>query len=230
MRRNHRRGLNPTVTALLFLAALVILVYLGFTKAIPFQSHYEVEAVVKTTNQIKRGSPVRIAGVDVGKVMETSTAGNGQEAARIRMRILDKGRPIHKDATLKIRPRILLEGNFFVDLQPGSPSAPEMARGETIPIQNTAGPVQFDQVLSVFEGDTPARTCARCWPSCARAWTTAAPRRSTARTTTPHRRTAARRSSTTRRWASATATCRATSPARPAWPRAWTATVRSCAR
>jgi ABC-type transporter Mla subunit MlaD len=70
------------------------------------------------------------------------------------MRIQAKGRPIHKDATLKIRPRILLEGNFFVDLQPGTPSAPEMAEGETIPIQNTAGPVQFDEVLGTFPGDT----------------------------------------------------------------------------
>ena len=32
------------------------------------------------------------------------------------MEIDDKGLPIHKDATLKIRPRIFLEGNFFVDL------------------------------------------------------------------------------------------------------------------
>jgi hypothetical protein len=29
--------------------------------------------------------------------------------------------PIHKDATLKIRPRIFLEGNFFVDVRPGTP-------------------------------------------------------------------------------------------------------------
>ena len=38
------------------------------------------------------------------------------------MEIDDKGLPIHKDATLKIRPRIFLEGNFFVDLKPGTPS------------------------------------------------------------------------------------------------------------
>jgi phospholipid/cholesterol/gamma-HCH transport system substrate-binding protein len=153
VRRNQKRGLSATTVALISLVLIVVVVYLSFTKAIPFRSHYEVEAVVKTTNQLKPGSPVRIAGVDVGKVMDVGPAG-GSDAARIRMRITDEGRPIHKDATLKIRPRILLEGNFFVDLQPGTPSAPEMAQGETIPIQNTAGPVQFDQVLGVFRSDT----------------------------------------------------------------------------
>ena len=43
------------------------------------------------------------------------------------MEIEDKGLPIKEDAELKIRPRIFLEGNFFVDLEPGSPSA-ERAR------------------------------------------------------------------------------------------------------
>ena len=42
------------------------------------------------------------------------------------MEIDEKGLPIHKDATLKIRPRIFLEGNFFVDLKPGSPSSPTL--------------------------------------------------------------------------------------------------------
>ena len=50
-----------------------------------------------------------------------------------RWRSRQAGLPIHKDATLKIRPRIFLEGNFFVDLQPGTPSAPTIDDGDTIP-------------------------------------------------------------------------------------------------
>ena len=33
------------------------------------------------------------------------------------------GLPIHADATAKIRARIFLEGNFYVDLSPGTPDA-----------------------------------------------------------------------------------------------------------
>jgi hypothetical protein len=41
--------------------------------------------------------------------------------AVVEMEIKEKGLPIHKDARLKIRSRIFLEGNFFVDMSPGSP-------------------------------------------------------------------------------------------------------------
>jgi hypothetical protein len=36
------------------------------------------------------------------------------------MQIQDKGRPLHSDAQFKIRPRIFLEGNFFIDVTPGT--------------------------------------------------------------------------------------------------------------
>ena len=50
------------------------------------------------------------------------------------MEIKDKGLPIHEDAELKIRPRIFLEGNFFVDIEPGSPSRRELEDGGPIPV------------------------------------------------------------------------------------------------
>ena len=59
--------------------------------------------------------------------------------------------PIHTDAEVEIRPRLFLEGNFFVDLSPGSPSAPELASGEDIPITQTATAVQLDEVLTALQ-------------------------------------------------------------------------------
>ena len=70
------------------------------------------------------------------------------------MEIQDNGLPIHKDATLKIRPRIFLEGNFFVDIQPGTPAAPNLKSGDTIPIQQTATPVQLGDLLTALQSDT----------------------------------------------------------------------------
>jgi ABC-type transporter Mla subunit MlaD len=55
---------------------------------------------------------------------------------------------------MKIRPRIFLEGNFFVELSPGSPSAPELASGSTVGMVQTDGPVQIDQVLTTLQKDT----------------------------------------------------------------------------
>ena len=68
----------------------------------------------------------------------------GTDTAIVTMEIDDKGLPLHKDATAKIRPRIFLEGNFFVDLQPGTPSTPTLDDGDTIPVTQTgdAGPAR----------------------------------------------------------------------------------------
>jgi hypothetical protein len=62
--------------------------------------------------------------------------------------------PIHEDATAKIRPRIFLEGNFFVDLRPGTPDAPELEDGGVIKVTRTASPVQLDEVLTALQSDT----------------------------------------------------------------------------
>ena len=52
----------------------------------------------------------------------------GTNAAVLTMEIKDAALPIHEDATAKIRPRIFLEGNFFVDLKPGSPARRSSSR------------------------------------------------------------------------------------------------------
>jgi phospholipid/cholesterol/gamma-HCH transport system substrate-binding protein len=152
----RRRRFSFTAIGGIALAVVAVLVYLGFTKAIPFVPHYEVKAAFASANDLRPGSPVRIAGVEVGKVTGVEPLHKGGEGALVTMRINDKGRPVHTDATAKIRPRIFLEGNFFVDLTAGSPSAPELDDGETIPVNQTATPVQLDQVLTSLQSDTRA--------------------------------------------------------------------------
>jgi len=137
------------------IAVLVIASYFGFTKHIPFTHGYRVGAVFENANEIRPGSPVRIAGVNVGKVKHVDQFGNSA-AARVSMELDDAALPIHKDATFKIRPRIFLEGNFFVDLRPGTPSAGNISEGDTIPMTQTSNPVQLDQVLTSLQSD--ART------------------------------------------------------------------------
>jgi phospholipid/cholesterol/gamma-HCH transport system substrate-binding protein len=150
----RRRKPRSAVTIGLIAAALVVvLVFLGFTKDIPFTRPFEVNAVFQSSNSIRPGSPVRIAGVDVGKVQEVK-ADEDTDAAVVVLQIDEDGLPLHEDATAKIRPRIFLEGNFFVDLKPGSPSAPELEDGGTLKVTQTATPVQLDQVLTALQSDT----------------------------------------------------------------------------
>ena len=152
--RRRRGGMANQTVGLIALLVVAAGLYLGFTKAIPFQSHYEVKAAFRTSNNIRVGSPVRIAGVTVGKVVRTEPVGPKASGAYVVMRINENGRPLHKNARFKIRPRIFLEGNFFVDVSPGSPSAPELEDGDVIGATQTATPVQFDQVLRALDSDT----------------------------------------------------------------------------
>jgi phospholipid/cholesterol/gamma-HCH transport system substrate-binding protein len=150
----RRRRLSPVTIGLIALAVILALVFLGFTKDIPFTKPYQVNAVFESANSIRVGSPVRIAGVDVGKVKEVKADEDNPNAAVVVLQIDDDGLPLHEDATAKIRPRIFLEGNFFVDLESGSPSAPELEDGGTIAVTQTATPVQLDEVLTSLQSDT----------------------------------------------------------------------------
>jgi phospholipid/cholesterol/gamma-HCH transport system substrate-binding protein len=153
--RKDRMGASPFTVGLVVLVVVVIGLYFGFAKQVPFSHGFRVKAVFESSNSIRTNSPVRVAGVNVGKV--TGVEGKpGTDAAVVTMEIDKKGLPIHKDATMKIRPRIFLEGNFFVDVRPGTPSAPTIDDGDTIPLTQTATPVQLDQVLSILQSDTRA--------------------------------------------------------------------------
>jgi phospholipid/cholesterol/gamma-HCH transport system substrate-binding protein len=144
---------NVTV-AIIFILILTIGPYLAFTKHIPFTSYgFEVKATFANSANIATNSPVRIAGVDVGKVVSTERDG---DATTVTFTVSEAGQPIHSDAFATIRPRIFLEGNFFIELTPGSPSAPDLSSGDTIPVSQTATAVQIDEVLSALQSPVRA--------------------------------------------------------------------------
>ena len=156
MRPNHNRRLSNFQIGLIAIVLTFIGFYLAFTKTIPFVSQgYELKAVFPDAQNIRAKSPVRISGVDVGQVSDvqhlTDANGRGQDAAVVTMHLKDSALPIRQDATLQLRPRLFLEGNLFVDLHPGSPSAPELKSGSTVPEDQTSTSVQFDQVLTSLQ-------------------------------------------------------------------------------
>lgn len=150
----NRRG--DETHHLRYAIALIIFVvagtYFAVTKQSPLADEYEITAVFDNAVNIRARSPVRIAGVNVGQVKGIEAAGD--EAAKVTFTVSDEGRPIHEDASAQIRPRIFLEGNFFIDLRPGSPSAPELDEHGTIPVTRTATAVQIDQVLTALQKPT----------------------------------------------------------------------------
>ncbi len=153
---NHRKRLSNAQIGLIAIVLTFIGFYLAFTKTIPFAGHgYQLKAVFQDAQNIRAKSPVRISGVDVGEVSDvqhlTDANGNGEDAAVVTMDLKDTALPVRQDATLQLRPRLFLEGNLFVDLHPGSPSAPELHSGSVVPENQTSDSVQFDQVLTSLQ-------------------------------------------------------------------------------
>jgi len=155
-RPNSNRRISNFQIGLIAIVLTVFGFYLAFSKSIPFTGEgYQLRAVFSDAQNIRANSPVRIAGVDVGKVSEvehlTDGEGNGEDAAVITMNIDEDAQPIREDATMQLRPRLFLEGNLFVDVQPGSPSGDELESGDVVPLEQTAISVQFDQVLTSLQ-------------------------------------------------------------------------------
>jgi virulence factor Mce-like protein len=150
----RRTPRNPIPVAVALLVVVVIGSYLAVAKDIPLVNEpYVIKAAFKNSSGIKKGSPVRIAGVEVGRVQSVEPTTDGTRAAVLELALLDRGRPVKRDALAKIRPRIFLEGNFFVELSPGRPGTKELEDGGMIPASQTANPVQFDEVLKVLKSD-----------------------------------------------------------------------------
>lgn len=168
MRRRGRKrgGMSKFLAGLIGIVFVVLISYGAYTKfANPFASPYTAHAIFSNVNGLQVDSLVRIAGVNVGKVTSvTPVAGCKTKAykgiqpqctaADVTMQIQSSGLPLHKDATFWIRPRIFLEGNFFVQATQGSPEAPIAPNGYVFPIQQGKGSVQFDQLLTSLQSDT----------------------------------------------------------------------------
>jgi phospholipid/cholesterol/gamma-HCH transport system substrate-binding protein len=148
-----RHRVSPFRAGLIAVVIIIVATFLAFTKSLPWQQAFEVKGVFDSAANIRLDSPVRIAGVEVGKVTKVEHMGD-TNLAIVTMEVNDNGLPIHKDATLKIRPRLFLEGNFFVDMTSGTPGAPTLHDGDTIPVTQTSYAVQLDQVLTSLQSDT----------------------------------------------------------------------------
>jgi len=136
-------------------AVLLVLVglYLAFTKTIPFTSPgYEIKATFSNAVNIALKSPVRVAGINVGKV--TAVEGKGDNTV-VTFTVDEEGQPIRVDAAAQIRPRLFLEGNWFIDLDPGTPEAKELPDGGMIPLARTGTSVQVGDLIRTLQ--TPER-------------------------------------------------------------------------
>lgn len=105
----------------------------------------------KDAGAIIKGNDVRMFGVKIGVVDDLKVVRN--DTARLELKLTTSKTPIHTDAILTVRPVSLL-GERYLDLQPGSASAPEVRGGYTFPTSQVTRSVDLDEVLSTVDQPT----------------------------------------------------------------------------
>jgi phospholipid/cholesterol/gamma-HCH transport system substrate-binding protein len=122
---------------------------------VPFigTSSFDINARISSAQAVTpgQGQTVNIAGIKVGSISSVKLD-NG--TAVIGLAVEPKYAPlIHRDASVLLRPRTGLQ-DMTVEVDPGSPSAPAIKEGATIPPASALPPVQPDQILATLDGDT----------------------------------------------------------------------------
>ncbi|WP_158276769.1 MlaD family protein [Paraconexibacter algicola] len=130
---------------------VAVAVYAAFVRTTPLSQPFEIRGQFLTANQLREGNPVRVAGVDVGRVTGIRPGPRGTSVVVMR---LTRPQDVPRHPTLSIRPRLLFEGNFYVDVSPGAPGSPAIERDMTVPVARTRIPVQLDQVFNVLDEPT----------------------------------------------------------------------------
>ena len=125
-----------------------------------FGNHgYTVTAYFLSAEGLTQENDVVINGARVGKVLSVGIApdnGPSQGGAQVVMAIDGPSAPLHRGTRATIRPKGLL-GNPFVELTAGPASGATIPSGGTLPIQDTASPVDLDQVMDLFDPQTRTR-------------------------------------------------------------------------
>jgi len=150
------RPQRPGVAATVAVIALVITVYVTFTRSTPFATDHVIYGEFASGAGLKPGDPVRVNGVDVGEVAAVEASPAARDRTRVKLEFDHAGDLPLAGATLSILPRLAFEGNFYVDTHPGPPGGPRMRSGDTVPVSRTLVPVQLDQVFGVL--DSPTRS------------------------------------------------------------------------
>ena len=94
---------------------------------------------------------MRVAGVEVGDVDDVELE-NGKAIVKLAIDSEYEGM-VTRDATALLRPRTALK-DMFIELNPGSPEAPEAGEDFRLPISNTLPDVNADEFLSALDTDT----------------------------------------------------------------------------
>jgi phospholipid/cholesterol/gamma-HCH transport system substrate-binding protein len=103
-------------------------------------------AVFTNVSGLKGGNFVRIAGVEVGKVIDLTLHKDGTVTVDF---AIDKGLPLTKGTKAAVRYENLI-GDRYLSLEEGPGSTRKLQQGETIPLERTSPALDIDALIGGF--------------------------------------------------------------------------------
>lgn len=138
--------------------ALILFLWVSFGGPVPLKPKgYRVNVSFNEAVQLASEADVRISGVNVGKVRKVEPEQGRTDAT---LEIEPRYAPLPDDVKAILRSKTLL-GETYVELSPGTKSAPPLADNGTIPTAQVSSQVQLDEVIRTF--DEPTRKAFGDW-------------------------------------------------------------------
>lgn len=141
----EKRGITTEVKVGIFvLIGLIVLGYMTLQVErfrLKSAEGYEIAALFDSAVGLVKGSPVHIAGIEVGRVKDIQLTGR---QARVVMTIR-KEIVVYADARASLKTQGVL-GDKYVEIHPGSEKAPRLQAGGVI--HETLSPVELDHILA----------------------------------------------------------------------------------
>jgi len=120
---------------------LILLAVFEFVGEIPFlKKEYSFKTYFKSVDELKEGNPVKLSGVEVGKVSKINIA-DGRVEVTFNVK---KGTPVKKDSVASIKLTSLL-GTSYINLTFGSPESPVAPPGSVLASEE---PADINEILA----------------------------------------------------------------------------------
>lgn len=151
----RRRSVPMWLRGLIAVTVVVLIVLVAWQRPNPFADPQTVDVAFRDASGLKKGSEVRVAGTDSGEVSGLRREG---DHVVVTLELHDDVGTVRRDASAAVWPRLIFEGNSYVELKTGSADEPELGDA-AIATSRTTSYVPLDRVLRV--ADAPTRGSVR---------------------------------------------------------------------
>src|SRR3954452_3837410 len=148
---------SPTLVGAITTLIVILAVFLAYNanNGLPFVPSYRISVQVPNAETLVPGNDVRVAGVRVGFVEDVVPVqhSNGRVTAEADLKLDKSIEPIPKGSTVVVRAQSALGLKYLEIDRTNNPNGYQ--EGSTLPLSAAhPHPVEFDQVLSTFNGPT----------------------------------------------------------------------------